>query len=144
SFGEPMAANSTNVLRTRRSRSGFLLLAATLLVPSAMHAQSTPAIRIVPVRGNIYLLSGAGANIVLSVGPQGVLLVDTGAEATSPRVLKAVHELNQSISTGGKPPTGGADPVLSIGYVLNTSARADHVGGNATIAADGRPGVNLS
>ena len=42
--------------------------------------QPPPAgeIEILPVRGNIYALMGAGANIVASVGPDGVLLVDAG------------------------------------------------------------------
>src|SRR4051812_29932902 len=39
------------------------------------------ALRIIPVRGNIYMISGAGANVVVSVGKDGVLLVDTGSGA---------------------------------------------------------------
>ena len=31
------------------------------------------------MRGNIYVLIGAGANITLSVGLDGVLLVDSGS-----------------------------------------------------------------
>jgi cyclase len=139
-----MEGNNPNVVTSRHSRIGFLLLMAILILPALTGAQSVEAIRTVPVRGNIYLLAGAGANIALSVGPQGVLLVDTGAVGMSMRVLAAVRELNQLISTSGRPPVGGVDPVLSIAYVLNTSARTDHVGGNAAVAADGRPGANLS
>ena len=42
--------------------------------------QPPPAgeIEVLPIRGNIYALLGAGANIIASVGADGVLLVDAG------------------------------------------------------------------
>ena len=47
----------------------------------AAGAAAAGELRVLPVRGNIFLLSGAGANIVASVGKDGVLLVDTGRAA---------------------------------------------------------------
>ena len=44
--------------------------------PSAS-AQNAP-LKVFPVRGNVYMLSGAGGNITFSVGPDGDLMVDTG------------------------------------------------------------------
>ena len=38
------------------------------------------------VKGNIFLLAGAGANIALSVGGDGVVMVDSGAAAASDKV----------------------------------------------------------
>ena len=38
-------------------------------------------VKVLPVRGNIYVLMGAGANITLSVGLDGVLMVDSGSAA---------------------------------------------------------------
>ena len=41
-------------------------------------ASSPPGIQILPVRGNVYMLLGAGGNITVSVGRDGVLMVDAG------------------------------------------------------------------
>jgi len=39
--------------------------------------------KVLPVQGNIYLIAGAGANIVMQIGEDGVLLVDSGAKANA-------------------------------------------------------------
>src|SRR5687768_13757789 len=46
---------------------------------AAAAAQAPGALEVLHVRGNIYVLFGAGGNITMSVGPDGVLLVDSGA-----------------------------------------------------------------
>jgi glyoxylase-like metal-dependent hydrolase (beta-lactamase superfamily II) len=86
---------------------------------------STPApgdIEVVPVQGNVYMLVGAGANITVQSGRQGILLVDTGIASMSGKVLAAL----KSISS--KP----------LRYIVNTSHATDHVGGNATISVTGK------
>ena len=69
----------------RRCLKGWCLAGAIVLgtaVPaSAQTAAANADIEIVPVRGHIYMLAGAGANITLSVGPDGVFMVDAGAPA---------------------------------------------------------------
>ena len=50
-------------------------------------------LEVLPVRGNVYLLHGAGANVTLSVGRDGVLLVDTGTAAAAARVVTTVRAL---------------------------------------------------
>src|SRR3970040_151426 len=52
-------------------------------------------IEVLPVRGNIYVLFGAGANIVASVGGDGVLLVDAGSAAMSDKVLAALADVQR-------------------------------------------------
>src|SRR5678815_2830037 len=47
-------------------------------------------IKVLPVRGNIYVLMGGGANITLSVGLDGVLMVDSGSAEMSDQVLAAI------------------------------------------------------
>jgi cyclase len=85
-------------------------------------------IRVQPVQGNVFLLAGAGGNIAVQVGKDGVLLVDTGAAAMSEKVLAAVRMLSD------KP----------IRYIVNTHAHPDHIGGNEAIAKAGsRPGGGL-
>ncbi len=61
----------------------FMLGAAAV---AALGQTSTAnAVEIVPVRGHIYMLAGAGGNITVSIGPDGVLLVDSGLQKMSDR-----------------------------------------------------------
>jgi glyoxylase-like metal-dependent hydrolase (beta-lactamase superfamily II) len=84
-------------------------------------APPTGEIRVGPVQGNVYLLEGGGSNVVAQVGSDGVLLVDSGDGTLSEPLLAAVRTLSD------KP----------IRYILNTSPRADHVGGNELLARAG-------
>lgn len=82
-----------------------------------------------PVQGNVYMLVGAGGNITVHVGEEGVLLVDTQFAELSPKIIAAVRQLSD------KP----------IRYIVNTHGHADHVGGNEPIAKAGitRAGGNV-
>jgi glyoxylase-like metal-dependent hydrolase (beta-lactamase superfamily II) len=71
------------------------------------------------VQGNVWMIVGAGANIAMQVGKEGVFLVDTGKAGVTDQVLAAIRQVSDG----------------PIRYVFNTSAEADHVGGNETIAA---------
>jgi glyoxylase-like metal-dependent hydrolase (beta-lactamase superfamily II) len=68
------------------------------------------------------MLTGAGANITVQVGDEGVLVVDTGAPGDSARILAAIAQLT------GKP----------IRIVINTHGHADHVSGNEALARHGQ------
>jgi cyclase len=83
----------------------------------------TPAgdIKTFHVQGNVYMLVGAGANIALQVGDEGVVVVDTGAAPMRDKVLAAIRQLST------KP----------IRWIINTLADADHTGGNATLSQAG-------
>lgn len=78
-------------------------------------------VHILHVQGNVYMLVGAGANITVQAGDEGVLLVDTGNTEMSQQVLAAIRSISD------KP----------IRYIINTSADPDHTGGNLVIAAAG-------
>lgn len=75
-------------------------------------------LHILPVQGNVYMLVGAGGNIAVQVGSQGVLLVDAGLAQFSDKVIAAVRTLSD------KP----------IRYIINTHFHPDHVGGNEALA----------
>jgi len=107
-------------------------------------------IEVVPIRGNIYLIGGAGANIVASVAGDGVLLVDTGRAENADKVLAAINRLSMELASFRQPVTrnlgaGGSGSVLTgirppkpIRFVLNTSALPEHTGGNLKIAVAGK------
>jgi glyoxylase-like metal-dependent hydrolase (beta-lactamase superfamily II) len=78
-------------------------------------------IEVLPVQGNVHLIAGAGGNITVQIGEDGVLLVDSGTEQTSAQVLSAIRRLSDR----------------PIRYILNTHLHADHIGGNAAIASAG-------
>src|ERR1700742_4851978 len=106
------------------------LLAFWLAVSTAL-AQPKPHVEIVPVRGHIYMLAGAGGNITVSIGPDGVLLVDSGLAEMSDQVLAAVDQLRQRLSANGAP----AKPIR---YIINTHLHPDHIGGNEKIGEAGK------
>jgi glyoxylase-like metal-dependent hydrolase (beta-lactamase superfamily II) len=115
-------------------------------------------VHVLPVQGNIYMLVADGTNITVSVGPEGLLVVNTGAAPMSDKVLAAINQLANATVT---PPTAnrcaGANcpgtwgwsspyinsvisspsPAKPVRYIINTSAAADHVGGNEKIATSG-------
>jgi|HubBroStandDraft_4_1064222.scaffolds.fasta_scaffold07366_4 cyclase len=78
-------------------------------------------IQILPVQGNVWVLIGAGGNITVQAGDEGILLVDTGTAAMSDKVLKAVASISKR----------------TLRYIVNTSDAEDHTGGNEKIAATG-------
>lgn len=76
-------------------------------------------LQVMHVQGNVYALFGAGANITLSVGPQGILMVNTGPAGMEEKILAVVKKLGT-----------GIDPVLEappvpIRFIVNTSARPE-------------------
>jgi cyclase len=95
------------------------------------------------VAGNIFLVGGAGGNIAVSVGGDGIILVDSGAAAASDKVLAAVRHVSEVLKPADRPdsasPFGDTwqathafrDPAIRM--VINTNDSPDHVGGNANI-----------
>jgi len=96
-----------------------LLLTLALLGGSAEARQS--GIETYHVGGNVYLLAGASSNIAVQVGPDGVMVVDSGSADTSEAVLAAIRELSDG----------------PIRWMINTHAHVDHTGGNTTISQAG-------
>src|SRR3954453_17746738 len=89
------------------------LLLATLA--SAQQDFSKVEVSTTHVAGNIYMLQGAGGNIGVSVGPDGILIVDDQYAPLAEKIEAALKKLSP-----GK-----------LRFVLNTHFHSDHTGGNA-------------
>ena len=87
----------------------------------ALAQSSNGPIEVIRVRPNFYMIAGAGGNIGVQIGSDGVVLVDAGAPGTSDQVLAALQKLTDQ----------------KIRYIIDTSADPDHVGGNAKLAKAG-------
>jgi glyoxylase-like metal-dependent hydrolase (beta-lactamase superfamily II) len=73
------------------------------------------------VSGDVYLLAGDGANIAVQVGPQGAFVIDTGSGKLADKVIAAIGKIN------AKP----------IQFIVNTTFRQDHTGGNVRLQTAG-------
>jgi cyclase len=84
-------------------------------------AQVAGRLEVLPVAGDVYLLAGTGANVVVQAAEEGALIVDTSTEASSEQLIAEVRKLTS------KP----------IRYIINTNADPDHIRGNERVAAAG-------
>jgi glyoxylase-like metal-dependent hydrolase (beta-lactamase superfamily II) len=105
----------------------FLAVAAVALIVSARAgAQQPQNFDAVPVhlqkaQGNVYMLTGAGGNVTIQTGPDGVLVVDTQYAQMSQKILAAIR----TVSSG------------PIRYIIDTHVHPDHIGGNENIKKAG-------
>jgi glyoxylase-like metal-dependent hydrolase (beta-lactamase superfamily II) len=104
-----------------------LVAMATLGVRGAWAQQNSdgtpnnPEVHILPVQGNVSMLVGAGGNITVQAGKEGVLLVDAGLANMAPKVLAAIKTISDR----------------PLRYIINTHVHADHTGGNEALAKTG-------
>jgi len=98
------------------------VLALTLL-PVALAAQNfdTIQVRVTPLRGNVYLLTGQGGNIALSAGDDGAFLVDDQYAPLTPKILAAIKTVTPQ----------------NVRFVVNTHWHFDHTGGNENLRGIG-------
>lgn len=103
----------------------FSAAVAALIACNAIPMQAAEpgdGLDVVQVRPNFYMIAGAGANIGVQIGSDGIVLVNSGTAAASGEVLAALRKLTP----------------LPIRYVIDTNAEADFVGGNAKLAKAGK------
>jgi cyclase len=94
------------------------LLALALGAAAGARQGSAPgALRVTPVQGNVHMISGAGANVTVQVGANGVLLVDTPSPAQVPQVVAEIRRLSTA----------------ALRYIVQTSVSADAVAGTAAL-----------
>ncbi len=97
-------------------RTGFVLIAVLALITLAAAQQdfSKVEIKAERVAGNIYMLTGAGGNIGVSVGDDGIIIVDDQFAPLAEKIRAALKGITD------KP----------VKFVINTHWHGDHTGSN--------------
>src|SRR6266436_9650223 len=107
------------------NRTALATLAATALLAGTAMAQqpdrSQVQIKTTDLGNKTYMLEGAGGNITLAVGTDGLIMVDTQFADLSDRIKAAIKAISP----------------LPIKYIINTHFHGDHTGGNANFQKDG-------
>lgn len=120
-------------LCTTRSGSLVSLIAGTLVAffgvifsLSVYGQQDFSAVQIVPhhVAGSVHYLEGQGGNIGLSIGEDGVVMIDDQFAPLTDRIVAAIRQLNDG----------------EIRFLINTHVHGDHTGGNENM---GKLGVAI-
>ena len=109
---------------------GAVLSTATGLAQARQGGAAPPAapnmdnvqINALHVQGNVWMLTGGGFNAAISVGNDGILVVDTMLAPLADKLLAKIKEV------------GGNKPIRMI---INTHAHGDHMGGNVVISSAG-------
>jgi glyoxylase-like metal-dependent hydrolase (beta-lactamase superfamily II) len=81
---------------------------------------SNVQIKTTKISGNVYMLEGAGGNIGVSVGEDGILIVDDQFAPLAEKIRASLKSLNQ-----GK-----------LRFILNTHWHFDHTGGNSVFGPE--------
>jgi cyclase len=95
------------------------------LVARAQAASPSGALDVVPLRGGLLQLTGAGGNIVVAANDAGIAMVDSGAPESGDAVLDLLAE---------------RFPGAAVRLLLNTHWHLDHTGGNDAV---GRAGATI-
>ena len=78
-------------------------------------------IEVIPVNENIYMLKGAGGNIGVSIGDDGVFMIDDQFAPLTLKIIEAVKTISD------KP----------VNFLVNTHYHGDHTGGNKNFEKEG-------
>ena len=106
-----------------KKRYALILVAmlATTVVFTLTSQEQQVQVKTTHVAGNVYMLEGRGGNIGVSVGDDGVVMVDDQFAPISDKIKAAIKEL------------GGDRPK----FILNTHWHGDHTGGNEVFGREG-------
>jgi glyoxylase-like metal-dependent hydrolase (beta-lactamase superfamily II) len=96
-------------------------IAPALWLARGAAAQTPPALELQPLGDKLTLLTGAGGNIAILQGADGLLLIDSGL----PQTAEAMDRMARSVGPS------------TIQVLINTHFHFDHVGGNERLGHEG-------
>lgn len=101
----------------------IISIAAFVFSTSCMAQQDFSEVEIIPhqLSDNIYYLEGSGGNIGVSIGDDGIFMVDDQFAPLSEKILDALEGLSDQ----------------PLRFVINTHQHGDHVGGNQNMGREG-------
>jgi len=107
-------------------KSFLIFLAISMMGSSAQAQPDYSQVEIIPhhVAGSVYYLEGAGGNVGLSIGDDGVVMIDDQFAPLTEKLVAAIRQLNSG----------------EIRFLINTHVHGDHTGGNENL---GRMGVSI-
>jgi len=91
------------------------------LEAQASRASSADGLDVLQVRPNVFMISGAGGNVAVQIGEDGVVVVDAGSANNAAALVTAIKKITPQ----------------PIRYVIDTGPDADHVGGNDVLSKAG-------
>ncbi len=106
-------------MKTFKTIFTFLIFSTSIL--SNAQENNDLVIETQQLSNSVYMLTGQGGNIGLSVGEDGVFMIDDQFAPLTPKILEAIKKLSD------KP----------IQFLVNTHYHGDHTGGNENIAKQG-------
>jgi len=98
----------------------FMCFTATAVQVRAQQDFSKVQMKATKVGGNVYMLEGAGGNIGVSAGADGILIVDDQFAPLADKIRAALKELNPG----------------QLRFVLNTHYHGDHTGSNVVFGKE--------
>jgi cyclase len=107
---------------SKRVPANFMLPMAAILTTAPLGSVfAQTGLEVLPAQGNVFMVAGPGGNTTVQVGHEAVVVVDTQTAAVSDELLAAIAKLSS------KP----------IRHIINTSADAEHTGGNEALSRAG-------
>lgn len=110
-------------MNIRGKTKGLAVALAAIAVSATAQAQNFDdvVIRTEQVRGHIYVLFGAGGNIGVSIGEDGVFIVDDQFAPLTDKIKAAIADLSDQ----------------PVRFAINTHFHGDHTGGNENFGQSG-------
>lgn len=137
-----------------------LRISSAILVSVALMAGGAKAqdagdvsFQVIPVRDNVYMISGGGGNTTVQIGDHGIIVVDTKTEQAADELLDRIRELAKEPRRWFEVNPPNAHPEMEnfeaglersawgppkIRYIINTHYHRDHTGGNVVLGPAGQ------
>jgi cyclase len=112
--------NHEGTIMLKRMLFFISLIVACCGVTNSQTDWSKVQIKATKVAGNVYMLEGAGGNIGVSVGPDGILIVDDQFAPLADKIRAALKTLGDG----------------ELKFVLNTHYHGDHTDGNVAFGPE--------